>query len=188
MPTLRPCHIPNLISAARIFLVIPVLKALLSHDFHQALIWFTIAGLSDGLDGFLARYFGWQSRLGSYLDPIADKLLLVTSYLSLAWLELIPFWLALLVVARDLLIFAGATAYYFLMKPFDGQPSLISKLNTFCQLLLVGLILINPNIFIIPDATLQMMRWLVAATTLVSGLIYTRSWGMRYYRESKVDR
>lgn len=185
MFTLRLQHIPNLISVARIFLVIPVMHALLASDFFQALVWFTLAGLSDGVDGFLARTFGWQSRLGSYLDPIADKLLLVTSYLALAWLGLIPAWLAWLVLARDLMIFLGATAYYFLMKPFDGQPSLISKLNTFCQLLFVALILLHPGLVTIPEVVLQTMLWTVALTTAVSGLLYVGSWGRLYYREHK---
>jgi len=90
----RARHIPNILSVARIFLVVPVVQALLSRHFHHALIWFTLAGLSDGIDGFLARTFGWQSRLGSYLDPLAAKLLLVSSYLCLARLDLIPGWLA----------------------------------------------------------------------------------------------
>jgi cardiolipin synthase len=185
MLTLRLQHIPNLISVARIFLVIPVMQTLLARDFRQALIWFILAGLSDGVDGFLARTFGWQSRLGSYLDPIADKLLLVSSYLALAWLGLIPAWLAWLVLARDLMIFLGATAYYFLMKPFDGQPSLISKLNTFCQLLFVALILLHPSLVTIPEVALQAMLWTVTLTTALSGLLYVGSWGRLYHREHK---
>jgi cardiolipin synthase len=177
---LEPRHLPNIISVARILLVYPVVSALLAQDFTSALIWFTIAGLSDGIDGFLARHFGWQSRLGSYLDPIADKLLLVFSYLCLAHVDRIPEWLAALVVARDLIILGGATAYYFLLEPFEGQPSLISKINTFLQLLLVFLILVSP---LLPQET-QSLRTgligLVAFTTVFSGLQYVSAWGRRY--------
>jgi len=161
------------------------MQALLANDFFQAFAWFTLAGLSDGIDGFLARTFGWQSRLGSYLDPIADKLLLVSSYLALAWLGLIPAWLAWLVLARDLIIFFGATAYYFLMKPFDGKPTVISKLNTFCQLLFVALLLLNRNLVTIPAVVLQTMLWTVTLTTSASGLLYIGSWGCLYFREHK---
>ena len=185
MLPVRARHIPNILSVARIFLVLPVVQALLSRDFHHALIWFTIAGLSDGIDGFLARTCGWQSRLGSYLDPIADKLLLASSYLCLAWMDLIPGWLAWLVVARDVIIFAGGTAYYFLLQPFEGQPSLISKLNTLLQLLLVVMILIEPQFLAIPPFAIQAMSWMVALTTALSGLLYVKSWGSRYCRERR---
>lgn len=134
---MSPRHIPNLISVCRILLVYPVIHLMLAGRFDWALGLFVVAGVSDAVDGFLAKHFHWQSRLGSYLDPVADKLLLISSYLALGWLDLVPFWLAGLVVLRDVVIFGGAVAYYFLLKPFEGQPLLISKLNTLCQLLLV---------------------------------------------------
>ena len=165
---------------ARILLVYPVVSALLAQNFTSALTWFTIAGLSDGIDGFLARHFGWQSRLGSYLDPIADKLLLVFSYLCLAHVDRIPEWLAALVVARDLIILVGATAYYFLLEPFEGQPSLISKINTFLQLLLVFLILVAPLLPLETHSLRTGLIWLVAFTTAFSGLQYVSAWGRRY--------
>lgn len=180
---LEPRHLPNIISVARILLVYPVVSALLEQNFTSALLWFTIAGLSDGIDGFLARYFGWQSRLGSYLDPIADKLLLVFSYLCLAYLDRIPDWLAALVVARDLIILGGATAYYFLLEPFEGQPSIVSKINTFLQLLLVFLILVAPLLPVETRGLQTGLIGLVAFTTAFSGVQYVAAWGRRYLRQ-----
>jgi len=184
---LSPRHIPNIISIGRIFLVYPVIAAMLYRDFNTALLLFTIAGLSDGVDGFLAKHYGWQSRLGSYLDPAADKLLLVSSYIALARLGLIPLWLTALVVARDIVIFTGAVAYYFLLRPFDGQPSLLSKLNTLCQLVLVFAVLISHGIVAIPAGILTTLIVLVAATTLSSGILYVAAWGASYYRETRAS-
>lgn len=180
---LKPRHIPNIISSARILMVYPVIAAMVAHDFTPALLLFTLAGLSDGVDGFLAKHYGWQSRLGSYLDPVADKLLLVASYTTLASLGQIPIWLAMLVIGRDLIIFCGAVAYYFMLHPFDGQPSLISKLNTLCQLVLVFVLLLGAagNVTL-PLALPEILISLVAITTLGSGALYVRDWGMRYHR------
>lgn len=173
---MSPRHLPNLISLSRILLVWPVMNAILMQDFRRAIVWFTIAGLSDGLDGFLARHFGWQSRLGSYLDPVADKLLLGSSFIGLSMLDLLPAWLAVLVVLRDLVIFLGVVASYFLRAPFDAQPSALSKLNTLCQLLLVFSILLTPGIWPIPDVLIQSLIGLVTLTTLASGAGYVHTW------------
>jgi cardiolipin synthase len=181
---LSPRHIPNIISLARILLVLPVIEAILKHDFGRAIVWFTIAGLSDGVDGFLARHYGWQSRLGSFLDPVADKLLLGSSFICLAWLGVLPVWLAVLVVLRDLVIFLGAVGSYFLTEPFDGQPSRISKLNTLSQLMLVFAILLSPGILPLPTAMVQALLILVTLTTLVSGVLYVVTWGSRFFRAS----
>ena len=173
-------HIPNCISIARIFLVLPVTAAILNRHFPAALGWFVLAGLSDGVDGFLARRFGWQSRLGSYLDPVADKLLLASSYGCLAWLGLLPVWLAVLVLTRDAVIFSGAVAYYAWVGPFDGQPSLISKLNTLLQLLLVFVILAMPDWPALPPVLALALTRLVAFTTAASGVHYVIDWSRRY--------
>ena len=176
-------HIPNLITAARILLVFPIVSLLLVGRLDWALALFIVAGVSDAVDGFLAKYFGWQSRLGSYLDPLADKLLLISSYVVLGWLGLLPLWLAVLVVLRDLVIFTGAVAYYFLLRPFEGQPILISKLNTLLQLLLVFVVLLSHGLTPIPDAVIAALIGLVGLTTLASGAQYVYVWGTRYLRE-----
>ena len=178
---MSPRHIPNLISLARIALVVPAIEAMLAQHFGRALLWFTLAGLSDGVDGFVARRFGWQSRLGSYLDPVADKLLLGASYGALAWLGLLPVWLAALVITRDVVIFLGAVAYYFLLQPFDGTPSRLSKLNTLCQLVLIFVMLIQPDFASVPAGVTQALIGLVTLSTTLSGLLYVIGWGKRYW-------
>ncbi len=177
-------HIPNIITVIRILLVYPVNYFLLEHNFKFALGLFILAGLSDGLDGFLAKHYHWQSRLGSYLDPLADKLLLVCAFLSLSWMGLIPLWLTVAVVLRDVIILSGATAYYFLLKPFEGQPHWTSKVNTFLQLLLVVSVLFSHGIRPLPDGLIFFLISVVLAASLISGTIYVQVWGRRYWRET----
>jgi cardiolipin synthase len=177
-------HIPNLITAARILLVYPVVYFMLERRFGLSLALFFLAGVSDGLDGFLAKHYHWQSRLGSYLDPLADKLLLVSSFLSLAWLGLLPVWLVVVVVLRDVVILAGAVAYYFLLRPFDGEPHWTSKLNTFLQLLFVVAVLFSQGVWVLPGWLLLLLMLSVFATSVVSGAIYVAVWGRRYWRET----
>lgn len=184
---MSPRHIPNLISVCRILLVYPVIHLMLAGRFDWALGLFVVAGVSDAVDGFLAKHFHWQSRLGSYLDPLADKLLLISSYLALGWLGLVPFWLAGLVVLRDVVIFGGAVAYYFLLRPFEGQPLLISKLNTLFQLVLVFAVLVRHGMAPFPAAVVDLLIALVTVTTLASGVLYVYIWGTSYYRETRAS-
>jgi cardiolipin synthase len=177
-------NIPNYITVARIVLVFPVIHFMLEHRFDWALGLFFVAGVSDGLDGFLAKHYHWQSRLGSYLDPLADKLLLASSFLCLAWMGLVPFWLAAIVVLRDVIIIAGAVAYYFLLKPFEGTPHWMSKINTFFQLLFVVSVLFSLGVSALPPWLLAALQLLVLATSLASGAIYVYVWGRRYWRET----
>jgi len=177
-------HIPNIITFFRILLVYPVNYFLLERSFNLALGLFFLAGLSDGLDGFLAKHYHWQSRLGSYLDPLADKLLLVSTFLSLSWMGLIPFWLTVAVVSRDMIILSGAIAYYFLLKPFEGQPHWTSKVNTFFQLLLVVSVLFSQSVLPLPGGLLVFLILVVFGTSLVSGAIYVQVWGSSYWRET----
>lgn len=181
---MEPRHIPNIITVLRIFLVAPVLYYLLQHRYSLALGLFLLAGLSDGLDGFLAKHYHWQSRLGSYLDPLADKLLLVSSFLCLTWQGLLPVWLTVAVVLRDMVILSGAIAYYCLLRPFDGEPHWASKVNTFFQLLLVVSVLFTLGVRALPDGLMMLQIVIVFVTSLVSGVIYVIVWGSRYWRES----
>jgi cardiolipin synthase len=185
---MSPRHIPNIITVCRILLVYPVIALMLDGRFDWALGLFVVAGVSDAVDGFLAKYFHWQSRLGSYLDPIADKLLLICSYVALAWLGLLPAWLTALVVVRDVVIFSGAVAYYFLLRPFEGQPLLLSKLNTLLQLTLVFAVLVRQGLAPFPEAIVNLLIGLVTLTTLASGVLYVYIWGTSYYRETHVSK
>ncbi|HET8899580.1 MAG TPA: CDP-alcohol phosphatidyltransferase family protein, partial [Rhodanobacteraceae bacterium] len=119
---------------------------------------------------FLARRFGWFTRLGAWLDPAADKLMLMVAYLSLAWVGVTPWWLAALVVLRDVVIVAGALAYRWLRGALEVAPSRLSKINTLVQILYVLVILIDfqPLLYLNP----ALLGWLVAVLTVASGVDY----------------
>ncbi len=174
--------IPNIISFFRILLTIPVIWALLERDFQLALVLFFIAGVSDGLDGFLAKHFHWQSRLGGLLDPLADKALLVSAFLCLGGLGLLPSWLVALVIFRDVLIVSGALVYTVQVAQLNAEPSLISKLNTLLQILLVLLIVIHHGLMLMPAIIIDAMIWSVTATTILSGFAYVIEWSGRAIR------
>ncbi len=179
---MKACHIPNIISVARIGLVWPIISLILDQRFVEALGLMVVAGLSDALDGWLARHFHWQSRLGSLLDPAADKILLITGYLALTGLSLLPLWLTATVVLRDVVILSGAGAWYWLMGSFEGQPLRISKLNTFLQLILLITCILNQVTGPFPFLLTAILTGLVFATTVVSGCAYVVVWGNKYAR------
>lgn len=172
-------HLPNTISVARIVLVGPIVWSLISREFTLAIWLFLAAGASDGLDGFLAKRFGWSSRLGGILDALADKLLLVSTFVCLWWLGLFPWWLVLSVLARDLVIVSGAVLYNFRIEAVQPEPSLISKLNTFLQIALAALGVIQLGFGVIPDWLIEALVWSVMLTVLLSGIGYVREWGRR---------
>ena len=172
-------HIPNIISILRILLVIPVVMLLLERQYGSALVLFFVAGVSDGIDGFLAKHFGWQSRLGSILDPLADKLLLVCSFLTLGWLGLIPFALVVAVMLRDLIIVLGAIVYHLRFGSFEMQPTRVSKTNTFFQIVLVLAVVFFHGQFADIPLIVEVLVYIVWATTLISGANYVWIWGRR---------
>ncbi len=183
---MKPRDIPNLITALRILLVFPIAYLLLSGRFHWALGLFLLAGVSDGIDGFLARRFGWRSRLGSILDPLADKLLMVTVFLVLGWLELVPWWLVVAVLLRDVVIVAGGLAYHLLIGEYAMEPAVISKFNTTVQISLVLVVLLG-QIWPLPTALVGGMIYLSLATTVLSGLHYVLKWSRRAWRVVKYE-
>jgi cardiolipin synthase len=171
--------IPNVITAFRFLLVPPVVILLLQERFTAALVVFGVAGFSDALDGFLAKRFDWRSRLGGIMDPLADKLLLVSSFVTLGWLGLIPAWLVLLVILRDLVIVAGATFYHMRIEQFEAEPSVASKLNTAAQILLVLAVMFSFGIQVLPAILIDVLSYSVLATILWSGFDYVWTWGRR---------
>jgi cardiolipin synthase len=175
----KPRDIPNLITLLRIVLAILIVRLLWQHQYDTALVLFIIAGLSDGLDGFLAKYYGWTSELGGMLDPLADKLLLMGSILMLGWQGDLPAWLVGLAVFRDVLIVSMAIAYHFLIEPFKAEPLLISKLNTLLQLLLVLLVISDAGLLDLPDELLTLLIYLTGLTTFASGATYVWEWSRR---------
>jgi len=174
-------QLPNLISLLRILLVVPLAWLILREEYRGALWVFAVAALSDGLDGFLARRFGWMSRLGSILDPMGDKALLATSFFLLGWQGAIPWWLTLLVLGRDLVIVTGAVAFHFLVGRYDMAPSLASKLNTGAQLILVLLVVASLALGGVAEWAVRAMTTVVTITTLMSGAEYVWIWGGRAF-------
>jgi cardiolipin synthase len=175
-------NIPNLLTGIRILLVAPLIYVLHQEDYFLSLWIILVAGASDGLDGFLAKRYQWQSRLGSILDPIADKLLLISSYIVLALLGHLPYWLMLLVFGRDLTIMLGVLVYHFFIGSLEMEPAPLSKLNTLCQISLIVAIIINQ---LSSFKSLQVVDWLiylVAFTTILSGMQYSWHWGRRAWR------
>jgi cardiolipin synthase len=126
--------LPNLLCVLRILLVFPVALWILQGRNGEVLLLFALAAFTDGLDGFLAKRFGWTSELGKVLDPLADKLLLVTVFVCLSLVGFAPWWLTGLVFLRDLVILSGAVTYRRLYGPLRGAPTAASKLNTLCQI------------------------------------------------------
>ncbi len=181
-------QIPNLISILRILLIVPIAVALLHDERLVALGLFFVAAVSDLLDGFIAKRFGWQSALGGVLDPAADKLLLATSFVVLAVMRLVPLWLMATAVARDLIIVGGALAYRLCLGPVEARPSNLSKLNTLCQALFI-LCVIARRQFSQPDAwVIVTLGALTFLTTAVSGIDYVLRYGKAALEESRSRR
>jgi cardiolipin synthase len=174
--------IPNLLSILRIILIIPIIWMLALHYYGSALILFAIAGFTDGLDGFLAKHYHWQSRLGTILDPIADKLLLIASFATLTWLDLIPLWLLILVLSRDIVIVIGGLAYHYFIGAFELSPVWSSKFNTVAQIGLVLVIILQQYGLFELQAVVDTGVWLVAASILISGSEYILIWGSRAWQ------
>jgi cardiolipin synthase len=171
--------LPNAISLLRIALIPPILLFMLDGKYGWALALFVLAGFSDGLDGYLAVRFGWSTRLGGLLDPAADKLLITGMFITLAYTQQIPIWLAVIVILRDVVIVAGAMAYNFIVKPVPGEPTRISKLNTALQMLFVLFVLSRAG-FNWPDKiTITVLGASILATVVISGVDYVWSWSRR---------
>lgn len=164
--------IPNVICIARVVLVVPIVVFLAQQAYLTAVILIGVAGLSDAVDGFLARQFQWRTRLGSILDPAADKLLATSVFLTLAYLGLIPLSLAVLVVLRDIVIVGGAAAYQWLVAPLEVEPSFISRINTTGQFVFVGLTLTSAAFAWPPAIVVVVAGAAVVFTSITSGLDY----------------
>jgi cardiolipin synthase len=172
-------HLPNIICLIRIGLIWPILLSLEQGNYQITLVLFFVAGMSDGLDGFLAKRFGWTSRLGKILDPAADKLLLVSVFLVATWLGLIPRWLTAAAVARDLMIILGAIAYRLRIGALHGRPLVSSKINTLLQLFYILLIVVNAAYGLPPHYVLDTLAGLTLLSILISGYGYVREYAGR---------
>lgn len=163
--------VPNIITIIRILLT-PLFVILLLRDLYtMALIVFALAGISDGLDGFIARYFNQRTSLGAWLDPMADKLLLVSAFVALAILSVIPPWMAVVVIARDVIISLGIAVLTLTEKEYEVRPSIVSKCTTTAQIITVMLSLFDPARTTLPGLHLPIL-WMTAILTILSGLHY----------------
>jgi cardiolipin synthase len=171
--------LPNAISILRIALVAPILMLIIQGSFGWALALFWLAGFSDGVDGYLAKRFSWHTRLGALLDPIADKLLVAGLFITLAYTGDIPVWLAATVILRDVVIVVGATAYNFLVRPVQGEPTRVSKLNTALQLLFLLFVISRAGFGWPEEITLTILGASVLITVVISGVDYVWSWSRR---------
>jgi cardiolipin synthase len=164
--------VPNIICLLRIALTVPIVVLLAEGRYGQTLVLFAIAAASDVLDGYLAKTFGWTSELGKVLDPLADKLLLVSVFITLAAVGLVPVWLATIAVLRDVVIGAGAGVYKWLFGPLEGRPTVPSKLNTLVQLLFVIAVVWDAALHDLPPWVIEGLGAMVLVTTVVSGVDY----------------
>ena len=175
-------YLPNLICLGRIALLWPILASLATHAYGWAAVCFAIAGVSDLLDGWLAKRFGWTSELGMWLDPVADKCLLVTVFVVAAWAGLVPRWLTAVVVARDVMIALGALTYLAWLGPLQGRPTFASKLNTLVQLAYLLGVLMFKAIGFPPVMVLLLGTVVTLATSVFSGLGYVIEYSRRALR------
>lgn len=171
-------QIPNAITIGRLLLV-PVLIFLMNRgEFGWAIAVFFLAGLSDGLDGYLARRFKLESDFGGFLDPVADKVLMISVYVTLVLLGLLPVWLVLLVVARDFLIIGFIMMLVSLGDIIKPSPSIYSKINTIVQLALIMAVLVDQAFALSLDILIDILVYSLVVTTVVSASDYYWMWIM----------
>ena len=173
-------QLPNAICVARILLVVPIAWCVVEERLTAALGLCALAAFSDALDGFLAKRYGWASELGKVLDPLADKLLLVTLFVTLAMVGWVPGWLAAVAVGRDVVIGLGALAYRAWFGAIDGRPTVVSKINTALQLFYVLAVIGARGYALPPEAVVTGLGAAVFVTTVVSGIDYVG----RYWRRA----
>jgi len=179
-------QIPNLLTLARIAAVPVLILFLYEGRYGAALAVFVLAGITDGLDGWIAKRFKCVTRLGSILDPLADKILIVSTYVMLVLAGDLPFWLILLIGFRDLGIIAGVLVLNTLNGHVQMQPSLLSKVNTFLQISLVILVMVERIGLIVLGPAAEILLWFVAVTTVASAIHYVYFWFI-HPLESRVD-
>src|SRR5438046_2433064 len=168
--------IPNLITLGRILLVPVVVWTIMAGEMRVAFVLFLAAGISDAVDGYLAKRFGMATELGAYLDPLADKAMLVSIYVALGIAEAVPGWLVILVVSRDIMIVGAVILSWLVHKPIALKPLLVSKLNTVAQIALACVVLAALGFDLNAAMAIVALTALVAALTLLSIVFYVVEW------------
>lgn len=184
---MRVLTLPNLITIARILTVPVIIYFIIAGEGMIAFVLFVIAGISDAADGILARVFGWRSRLGAMLDPMADKVLITGVYLALSAIGILPVWLVLLVVLRDVFIVLGFSMAWLWKKPFDPHARFISKLNTAVQITLAATALAHLAFAINLEQVIDALTVLCAATTLASFALYAVLWRKHIWKNGQIE-
>jgi cardiolipin synthase (CMP-forming) len=169
-------NIPNFITLGRVIAVPVVFWLLVNGQGQAAFFIFVAAGVSDAVDGYLAKRFNWQTELGAHLDPLADKLLIVSIYIALGVRRELPLWLVLAVVSRDILILMAVMLSWLLNHPVRIQPLAVSKLNTAAQLLLASTILADLGFGFGLENTRIVLIWITGVLTVLSLMAYLRAW------------
>jgi cardiolipin synthase len=172
----RDLSIPNIISLGRVILVPIIFWLVVTGELQAAFVLFVVAGVSDAIDGYLAKRFGWSTELGAYLDPIADKLLIVTIFIALGVQGVLPSWLVIAVVSRDVLIVIGILLTWLLGNPAKIRPLAVSKANTFAQIVLAATVLADEGFQLGLAAPRVILVWLTAGLTIASLAAYMRAW------------
>jgi cardiolipin synthase len=169
-------NLPNIITVFRIFLVPLVVWLMIDGRMETAFILFLVAGASDALDGYLAKRYGWQTELGAYLDPLADKALLVSIYVVLGLSSQLPTWLVLAVVSRDILIVGAILLSWMLGRPVAVRPLLVSKINTVGQIVLAAMVLGDIGFSLGLEGIAGGLVWIVGGLTILSAAAYLVNW------------
>ena len=169
-------NIPNSLTLGRLVLVPLVVWLIIAHEMQAAFLLFLLAGLSDAADGYLAKRYGWNSELGAYLDPIADKALLVSIYVTLGFAGHLPVWLVIAVVSRDILIVGAVVLSWMLSRPLSMQPLLVSKANTLSQIVLAGVVLAELGLGLGLHDLVEVLVWVTGALTIISAAAYFWQW------------
>jgi len=173
-------NIPNLLTILRILLVPILVILLIQRSFTKAFVIFLVCGLTDALDGFVARLMNQKTVLGAYLDPIADKALMISCFVTLSIRSVIPSWLSVLVISRDVIILLGIAVLTMMKIPFEVKPMFVSKVNTFLQILTITVALLYKSKLMAVDVfVLKGFFWATALFTILSGILYIFR-GVRY--------
>ncbi len=168
--------LPNLISIVRLALVPYIILTLLDERAALAFTLFVAVGISDGVDGFIARKFNQKTELGAYLDPLADKALLISMFVVLGYLGALPIWLVIAVVTRDILILMGVLVAFAIGNPVEIKPLMVSKVNTATQIVLVSLTLASSAFTFDAGHFLTFLIWICAGLTIASAFAYFAAW------------
>jgi cardiolipin synthase len=167
-------YIPNIVTLLRMLLLAPFLFTLLDLQYKLAFYIFVIAGLSDGVDGWLARRFHWETKLGAMLDPLSDKLFVAASYITMGYLDKIPWWLVSIVLIRDVIIITGVACWEWLIGPLDFNPTFFSKTNTVLQGIVIFVALFQMAYMPVPVWFFNSLLGLITLTTCASLIDYIR--------------